>query len=258
MIRSSWLFVHREILRFFRQRGRLVATLLTPLLFWAFLGLGFGSLFEQTQLQKSSATYFFPGVLMLTVVFSSVFSMISLIQDRNEGFLQGMRLIPQSALKIVLGKISASSVMAMVQSVLILLLFPLAGIQVKGTDFVSVFLILGLASVLMSLIGFGFAWYLNSVQGFHGIMNMVIFPMWILSGAIFPFETAHTAIQFLMRLNPLRVMVDAMRVAFEKPSGALTPFSGDMIGWTFITLLLIGLMSLCVYLVSHAGTKSRD
>lgn len=250
-------FIHREMLRFVRQRGRLIATLATPFIFWMVLGLGFGSLMEQTHVESKSLTYFFPGVLLLTVVFSSVFSMISLIQDRNEGFLQGMRLIPNASQKIVWGKVSASTFMALVQSLLVFCLFPLAGISLSLHGVVVVFILLVLASLMMSLIGFAFAWYLNSVQGFHGVMNMVILPLWVLSGALFPYQTAHGVIQAMMALNPLRLFVDAMHACFKQTFYFSSLFQENLWGWIGVGVLIIGLGLVCNYMVRHSGQTSQ-
>ncbi|MEZ4820552.1 MAG: ABC transporter permease [Bdellovibrionota bacterium] len=131
MMRVVWEFTKREARRFLRQKGRLIATLATPIVFWVMVGHGFGSLLEETFLQTNSLHFFFPGILLMTVLFSSIFSMISLVEDRNEGFLQGVRLVPQAAIKIVLGKVSATSFLALLQTLLVVLLAPLIGVKLK-------------------------------------------------------------------------------------------------------------------------------
>lgn len=260
MIRSMGVFFQRELLRFVRQKGRLMATLITPFVFWMIMGHGFGSLLEETFLKTDSLTYFFPGILLMTILFSSVFSMISLVEDRNEGFLQGVRLIPQAPLKIVMGKVFASSVMALLQVLLILALAPLIDLRISIAMFFEMILILWLTSVLLSLIGFVFAWWLNSVQGFHAVMNVVLLPMWVLSGAVFPFDSASPWVQWVMTFNPLRLVIETLHQIMYIQYSLGTFFSSLEVIWLFVVLLLmiIFLGLACVSQVRRAGVISSS
>ena len=115
--------VQREWKRFFRQRGRVIGSLGTPLVFWVFLGTGLGAAFPSPQMPGGLGyiEYFFPGMILLTLLFSSIFSTISLIEDRNEGFLQGVLISPVSRSAIVAGKILGGSGVAVVQGLIFVL-----------------------------------------------------------------------------------------------------------------------------------------
>lgn len=257
MMKSVWMIVWREGIRLLRSRGTIAAVIGTPLVLWLVLGSGFGSLFEQTYLKTKSMHYFFPGVLLMVVLFSSVFAMISIIEDRNEGFLQGVRLVPQAAQKIVLGKVLAASLWAVVQAWVLLLLSPLAGFRLTLPGVLEISLLLFVAALFLSSLGFIFAWWLNSVQGFHAVMNVILFPLWLLSGALFPFETATAWMQKVMYYNPLRMVLDALREVFYVQFSLVNFVTSPQM------LSVLGLMLLMVFvqlfvawqMVAHAGVR---
>ncbi len=195
-----WSLLVREILRFVRQRGRVVGALGTPLLFWLLLGAGFGDM-----------TAFFPGALLMVVLFTSIFSSISIIEDRNEGFLQGVLVAPVPRLAIVLGKVLGGALLACVQGIVLLLLAPLSGITYGVAEFFAAVGVLFAVAMALSALGFVFAWRMDSVQGFHAVMNLLLFPMWVMSGAFFPASGASGVIQVLMRVNPLTYGLSALR-----------------------------------------------
>jgi ABC-2 type transport system permease protein len=240
MIRSIHALVIRELKRFMRQKGRFMATIATPLGFWVLFGAGYGSLFEETFLQSRSTVYFFPGVLLLTLLFASIFSMISVIEDRQEGFLQGVLIIPQAGKRIVLGKIAGTVCMALLQTLFIMAMAWWVPIVAPWTSWVAIVFVLVLISIWLSAISFFFAWWLDSSQGFHGVMNLVLFPMWLLSGAFFPIESAHGWMQVLMKLNPLHYGLRLIRHWLE-PAFVQQPFA--LTGSE--SAILLGLLLLC-------------
>ena len=195
-----WSLMAREILRFVRQRGRIVGALGTPLLFWLALGAGFGDL-----------TQFFPGALLMVLLFTAIFASISIIEDRTEGFLQGVLVAPVPRTAIVLGKVLGGSLLACGQGVLLLLLGPLAGLSYGPLQALAAAGVMALIAIALSALGFLFAWRMESVQGFHAVMNLLLFPMWIMSGAFFPISNASAPMQVLMRVNPLTYGLGALR-----------------------------------------------
>ncbi|MCZ6841666.1 MAG: ABC transporter permease [SAR324 cluster bacterium] len=195
-----WSLLMREILRFLRQRNRIIGALGTPLLFWVVLGAGFGDL-----------QLFFPGALLMVVLFTAIFASISIIEDRNEGFLQGVLVAPVSRLAIVLGKVLGGAILGCMQGVILLLLAPLSGTSYGPVEFIAAVGVIFLIAMALSALGFLFAWRMDSVQGFHAVMNLLLFPMWMLSGAFFPASGASTAIQMLMKINPLSYGLGALR-----------------------------------------------
>ncbi len=208
----------REMVRFLRQRSRLVGAFLQPMLFWILFGAGLSGSFQMAGGQSYQA-YFLPGIAAMIVMFTAIFSAISVIQDRQEGFLQGVLVSPASRASIVLGKLLGGSVLAMGQGVLFLAVAPLLtwlGLS-PPTDLPSSLLVWVQATALLLVIalglcglGYGFAWRLNSVQGFHAIMSVLLFPMWLLSGAFFPVAKGGW-LEWLMRVNPLTYGVAGLR-----------------------------------------------
>ncbi|MEM7577986.1 MAG: ABC transporter permease [Planctomycetota bacterium] len=222
----SWLPVkalaEREVVRFFRQRNRVVAAVVTPLVFWLMLGLGLdralvvspavdhastASASETTTFTTNTGVgylaYFFPGVVVLMVLFTAIFTTISVIEDRREGFLQGVLVSPASRGSIVLGKAVGGTIITLLQAGLMLIL----GIALFGWPglgaLLGSLLVLALIAVGLTGVGLAFAWPMDSTAGYHAVMNLLLMPMWLLSGAVFPVETATGPVKWLMLCNPL-------------------------------------------------------
>lgn len=216
-----WSLLAREILRFVRQRNRVIGALATPLLFWLFLGSGFGSSFRPPGLEGAGEmdylSYFFPGTLLLVVLFTAIFSSISIIEDRNEGFLQGVLVAPVSRLSIVLGKVLGGAILGGGQGILLLLLGPFVGISYSPLEFLAASGVMFLTALSLSSLGFFWAWRTDSVQGFHAVMNLLLFPMWMLSGAFFPISGATGWLQWVMQANPLTYGLGALRRILYPP-----------------------------------------
>ncbi len=208
----------REMVRFFRQRSRVIGAVAPPILFWFLIGSGLGASFRLPGMTLTSGAtdvtylqYFFPGTVVLIVLFTAIFSTISIIEDRHEGFLQSVLVAPVPRSSIVLGKIAGGTSLAFAQAVFFLALAPVAGLSVhwKGLLFLLVLLLI----IAFGLTGLGFflAWRLDSTQGFHAIMNLLLIPMWLLSGTLFPVSGAPLWLRLVMRINPLTYGVDALR-----------------------------------------------
>ncbi len=192
--------LEREIKRFYRQPSRIIGVFGLPLLFWVILGFGFGDSFQQKG--HGYLAYFFPGSLLLVVLFTSIFSNMSLIEDRHDGFLQGVLVSPAGRPSIALGKILGGALLGLIQGALLL---PFYWFAVGVPPITAVVVALGslfLIALSLSALGFAFAWRLDSIQGFHGVMNLILMPLWIVSGALFPIpETG--PVRWLMTANPL-------------------------------------------------------
>lgn len=204
----------RELVRFLRQRSRVVGALLTPLIFWLVIGLGVGRTFAALGHEGGYSTYFFPGMILMVVLFTAIFSTISLIEDRRDGFLQGVLVAPVSRLSILLGKAAGCSTLAVGQAMLLMLLAPVAGIPLSIASFGLVLLALCIVAVAMSGLGLLIAWPMSSTQGFHAIMNVLLMPMWLVSGALFPLrDDMSLPIRLLMQVNPMTYMLGLVRHA---------------------------------------------
>jgi len=203
----------REITRFRRQRSRWGSALVQPLLFWILLGGGFKASFRPVDTPAGTGymAYFYPGVLTLVMLFTAIFATIAVVEDRREGFLQGVLVAPVTRTSIVLGQALGSTTLALLQGVLFLLLAPLAGITLRLTSIVLVVVVLFGIAFSMTNLGLIIAWRLRSTQGFHAIMNLLLMPLWLLSGAFFPMAGAPVWLEWVMRLNPLTYGIAALR-----------------------------------------------
>lgn len=205
---TLWL---REVVRFYRQPSRMAGALGSPLIFWVLIGSGIGSSFKSSS--GGYLVYFFPGTVLMILFFTAVFSTISLIEDRREGFLQAVLVAPVPRSAVVLGKILGGSTLAFFQAALFLFFAPLVGIKLGIWAVLKVGGVIFLDAFLMTAIGFLIAWQFNSIQGFHAVMNLLLMPMWMLSGALFPAQGAAAWMQWVMRLNPLSYGYNALRIA---------------------------------------------
>jgi len=204
----------RELIRFLRQRSRIIGALATPILFWIVIGAGMGRSFKSDMPGGGNfLEYFFPGTLVMILLFTAIFSEISIIEDRREGFLQSVLVAPVSRMAIVLGKVLGGAILASAQGILFLLLAPLVGIHLTLLSFAAAVGVTLIVSFALAGLGFCIAWRMSSTQGFHVIMNLFLIPMWFLSGAMFPADGARGAMRWLMGLNPLTYGVSALRRA---------------------------------------------
>lgn len=208
---SLWL---REIVRFYRMRSRVVGVILSPVLFWLVLGSGFGSsLRGPGSGGQHYLEYLFPGALIMIVLFTSIFAMMSLIEDRREGFLLSVLVSPASRSAIVLGKVTGGATLAFLQGLIFLIFAPLIGVRMELAQIAIALLTIFLISFSLTALGFTIAWRLDSTQAFHAIINLFLIPLWLLSGALFPISGASGWIRALMLANPLTYGVEALRVS---------------------------------------------
>jgi ABC-2 type transport system permease protein len=211
-MRAARSIAKREVVGFLRQRSRVMASVMTPLLFWVFLGLGIGSSFKASGGHEGNySSYFFPGVVVLALVFAGIFQTITTIQDRQSGFLQSVLVAPIPRWAIVLGKMKGATLLALLQGILILPLGLASGIVFTPMSFVESVCVLAVVAFMMTGLGFFFAWRLDSIQGFHAVMNLVLMPMWAMSGAFFPAGGAPKAFGWIMHANPLTYGLAALR-----------------------------------------------
>lgn len=206
----------REVVRFVRQRSRVVGALGTPIVFWMVVGSGLRNSFQLRGAAGGGMDYMqyaFAGTLVMIVLFTAIFSMISVIEDRSEGFLQAVVAAPVRRGAIVLGKVLGSTTLAVGQSLLFLLLAPLSGVPLSATSAIALLGVLIVVGLGLSALGFLIAWPMESTQGFHAIMNLFLLPMWLLSGALFPSSGASVWIQWIMAANPLTYGVASVRHA---------------------------------------------
>src|SRR5712692_3782405 len=190
----------REVVRFYRQRARVVGVIASPVLFWLVIGSGFGTSFRSGGAGESQPflNYFYPGALIMIVLFTSIFTMMSVIEDRKEGFLLSVLVAPVSRSAIVLGKVMGGTTLSTIQGLIFLVFAPLVGVHMSPGSFLLVVATVFLVSFALTALGFAIAWPMDSTQAFHGIINLFLIPLWLLSGAMFPLTGPSKWIRILM------------------------------------------------------------
>lgn len=203
----------REVVRFYRQRARVVGVIASPIVFWAVIGSGFGTSFQSdgTASGQHYLNYFYPGALIMIVLFTSIFTMMSVIEDRKEGFLLSVLVAPVSRSAIVLGKVLGGTTLATAQGLIFLVFAPFIGVHMDFGSFLLIALTVFLVSFALTALGFAIAWPMDSTQAFHAIINLFLIPLWLVSGALFPLSGASGWLKVLMELNPLTYGVEALR-----------------------------------------------
>jgi ABC-2 type transport system permease protein len=187
----------------------------SPLVFWFLIGSGLRTSFRYPNAPPTVnyLEYFYPGTIVLMILFTAIFSTISIIEDRREGFLQSVIVAPVPRASIALGKILGGTILSMIQAAILLLLAPLIGIPIGTGSLLLVLLILVVIAFGLTGLGFVIAWRMDSAQGFHAIMNLFLIPLWLLSGSLFPASGAAGWLSDVMMLNPLSYGIAALRQA---------------------------------------------
>jgi ABC-2 type transport system permease protein len=232
----------REVIRFYRQRSRVVGVIASPLVFWLVIGSGFGTSFRSGEAagQQHYLDYFYPGALIMIVLFTSIFTMMSVIEDRKEGFLLSVLAAPVPRSAIVLGKVLGGTTLSAVQGLIFLVFAPLVGVHMSILQFLLVVLVVFLVSFALTALGFAIAWPMDSTQAFHAIINLFLIPLWLLSGALFPLAGASGWLRVLMRLNPLTYGVEALRTLLY-PGTEAFPLGGSMATLILFSAFMFGL-----------------
>ena len=244
----------REIVRFYRQTTRVVGVLASPLVFWLVIGSGFGTSFRSGggPGQQHYLDYFYPGALIMIVLFTSIFTMMSVIEDRKEGFLLSVLVAPVPRTAIVLGKVLGGTTLAAVQGLVFLVFAPFAGVHINLVQVLLVGAVVFLVSFALTALGFAIAWPMDSSQAFHGIVNLFLIPLWLLSGALFPLAGASGWIRVIMRLNPLTYGVEALRRLLYPGAETSFPLPSAMATLILFSLVMFGL----AFLMANRRSRS--
>ena len=207
-VRVVW---QRELIRFGRDRLRIITSLIQPVLFLFVLGTGLSQLTSGTTQGVNLRTFLFPGALAMTVLFTSVFSAGSIVWDREFGFLREMLVAPISRASIVVGKALGGATVATFQGVIVLLLAGLVGVPYSPTLILAVLGELMLLSFTLTAFGIMAAARIKSFQAFMALTQMLLMPLFFLSGALFPLGNLPSWLRLLTRVNPLTYAVDPIR-----------------------------------------------
>ncbi len=248
---TLWL---REVVRFYRQTTRVVGVLASPLVFWLVIGSGFGTSFRSGggPGQQHYLDYFYPGALIMIVLFTSIFTMMSVIEDRKEGFLLSVLVAPVPRSAIVLGKVLGGTTLSALQGMIFLIFAPFAGVHLDPVRVLLVALVVFLISFALTALGFAIAWPMDSSQAFHGIVNLFLIPLWLLSGALFPLSGASGWIRAIMYVNPLTYGVEALRALLYPGAETSFPLSSAMATLVLFSLVMFAL----AFLMANRRTQS--
>ena len=259
-MQASFSLCHRELVRFLRQRHRIIGALATPIVFWLLIGAGMNRSFKSDAPGgENYLHYFFPGTVLMILLFTAIFSTISVIEDRREGFLQGVLVAPVSRMSIVLGKVLGGTILAFGQGLIFLILAPLIGIRLSLAAFALALLTMAVLSFALTALGLCIAWRMESTQGFHAIMNLFLMPMWFLSGALFPVSGAWRGLQIVMLINPLTYGLAALRRAMYWNDASSSAASASMPGLGLslsVSLLFAVIMFALASWIATARTRA--
>jgi ABC-2 type transport system permease protein len=205
-----WL---REVKRYLRSRPQIIGSLAQPLMYLLVLGFGLGPVFQQSG-QGSYLQFMAPGVVGMGVLFTSIFSGIGLLWDRQFGFLKETLVAPVPRLHIMIGRTLGGATIAMIQGLLVLIVCIVAGFRPAGVAAVALALVfIALTAIVFAALGTAIGSSLRDMQGFQFIMNFLVMPIFFLSGALFPLNNLPAALTAATRADPLAYGVDGIRGA---------------------------------------------
>lgn len=211
-LQGIYVIWYRDVLRFLRNRARIISSLGQPLLFLFVFGSGLSPAMSRLGAGQLDFTAFlFPGIIAMAVLFTSAFSAVSIVWDREFGFLKEILVAPVSRTAVALGKVAGGSTVALFQGAIILLLAPLVGVHLSLGQIVVLFALMLLTAATMTSFGVLIAARMRSMEGFQMVMNFVLMPMFFLSGAFFPLRGVPLWMDILAQANPMTYGVDPIR-----------------------------------------------
>jgi ABC-2 type transport system permease protein len=242
-----WL---REMKRYLRTKSRIFGSLAIPLFFLAFLGMGFNRMaIPGVSGDLGYIRYLVPGIVGMSLLFQSMFAGLSVLWDREFGFLKEIMVAPVSRVSIVLGRIAGGATTALIQGILILVISFALGFRIESLPAILpalAFMVL----ISMSFIGLGlvFASRIKDMQGYSLIMNFVVFPLFFLSGALYPLDNIPAWLRVLSHADPLTYGVDGLR-------GALIGISRLGMSWN---LLIMGGITVVMVFLGAVSFERTD
>ena len=205
-----WL---REVKKYFRSKSRIIGALGQPILFLIAFGYGFQSIFQKAG-GGNYIEFLAPGIILMSVLFTGIFSGINLIWDREFGFLKETMAAPVSRFSIILGKTLGGATVALIQGIIVFILTLIIGFKITHYWLLVIaFLFVFLVSLLFTSLGTTIASMLEDMQGFQLIMNFLVMPIFFLSGALFPLTGLPKALKIVARIDPLTYGIDGLRHA---------------------------------------------
>lgn len=207
---AVYVLIARDFKKFVREKSRLISTLARPLI-WLFLVGGGMSKLVSPDMGVSYMQFIFPGILGMTILFSSIFSSISIIWDKEFGLMKEILVAPVSRFSIVIGKALSGTIISVIQATIILLLFPFLGIELDLISIPYIIVIAFLLSFCISALGIIIATFFENLESFSTIMNFIVMPMFFLSGAMYPVQKLPEVLKIIAKINPLTFGIDALK-----------------------------------------------
>ncbi len=219
---AVYVIVVREFKKFVREKSRLVSTLARPLLWLFLIGGGMSRLVPGGQ-NVTYIQFIFPGILGMTILFSAIFSSISIIWDKEFGFMKEILVAPVSRFSVVVGKATSGMVLSTFQAVIVLCLFPIIGLRLDPLQVAGIILVSAVLSFALAAFGILLASFYESYESFSVIMNFIVMPMFFLSGAMYPVKLLPDVLKVVAKLNPLTYGVDAFKnIMFPYETGKMS------------------------------------
>ncbi len=207
---AVYVIVAREFKKFLREKSRLISTIARPLV-WLFLVGGGMSRLVPVSGAVTYIQFIFPGILGMTILFSSIFSSISIIWDKEFGFMKEILVAPISRFSVVVGKAMSGTVISTIQAVIILAFFPVLGLNIGIAQMIGIVFVCAVLSFAISAFGIVLASVYENYESFSVIMNFIVMPMFFLSGAMYPVKLMPAMLQIFTKINPLTFGVDALK-----------------------------------------------
>ncbi|MEX2546214.1 MAG: ABC transporter permease [Chloroflexota bacterium] len=219
--RGTWVVAYREMLRFVSERSRIISSLAFPVLFLVIFGAGFGNVIGSLSPGVNFLQFMYPGVVAMTVLTSSLFAGVSVVWDREFGFLKEILVAPIGRTGIVLGKAIGATITALLQVGIMLVLAPILGVPLTPAIILELVPMVIILSLGLSGLGILLATFMTSQQGFQLLIQLLIFPLIFLAGVFFPVNNVPVWLEVISKINPLTYGVDAIRQIFLGSNAAL-------------------------------------
>jgi ABC-2 type transport system permease protein len=243
---SVWVIAYREFLRFLQDRSRVISSFTMPIIFLVIFGAGFGELIGQMMPGVDYIQFMYPGILSMTVLMGSMMSGVSIVWDREFGFLKEVLVSPLSRSGILLGKATGAAGIAVMQGIVMLVLAPFVGVSLSWGIVLKLVPLVIILSISMSGLGLLIGARMRSQQGFQLIMQLVMFPMMFLSGIFFPLAGTARWLEMLSKFNPVTYGIDAIRQVFLGSEAAGVTIFGHTMGImdSALMVLVVGIVLL--------------
>jgi ABC-2 type transport system permease protein len=211
VVKKIYILVLRQLKRYVRSRSRVAGALVQPLLYLLALGYGFGAVYRQAG-QGSYLDFLVPGVVGMSIIFTAIYSAMDVIWDRKFGFLKQTFVAPMPRFSIMLGRTLGGAIVATIQGCIVLLIALIVGFRPDSLlSMLAVMPLMFLMALMFTSLGMAIASMMDDMQGFQLIINVLVMPMFLLSGSLYPLNGLPTALAIIARLNPLTYGVDAFR-----------------------------------------------